>query len=102
MNIVEKKVLDNKAVSYKIHHEDYTVVEPLVYNLREDPRVSRVGYIKDHPLDKFIEIRLWVRKNKFATDQSIDVSADYIMKETIKNLIETLKNYKEDINKYIN
>ena len=100
---IEKNVVNANAgiVSYKIKSEDYTLVEPLVFNLRKDPRVTYVGYIKDHPLDDIIEIKIRIKKNRIRLYDGPVASEEQVIAENLRGLIETLESYKKQVEESI-
>lgn len=79
---------DNGMTSFIIVGESYTLVEPLVFNIRNDKRVNFAGYIKEHPLENHIEIRIRTK----SYDENVVVFEEHLSK-----LIEILQNYKEKL-----
>ena len=83
---LKKQNHSNGMTSFIIAGESYTLVEPLVYNIRKDERVNFEGYIKEHPLEDHIEVRI---RTKSYEDNVI------VFEEHLSKLIEILQNYKE-------
>ena len=82
----------NGMTSFFIIEESYTFTEPLLYNIRNDERVKFAGYIKEHPLEDIVEIR--IKTDSYDTNIKV-------FEENLANLIQTLQDYKETLNKQI-